>query len=90
MSITTLDEFALSKINYKSKRKFENRYPKETEIIINLLKQALIRKKETQLSVYSYKTIAEYCIEVLNFNMIHKETLRKVISRIAQENECEL
>ena len=90
MSITTLDEFALSKINYKSKRKFENRYPKETEIIINLLKQALIRKNETQLSVYSYKTIAEYCIEVLNFNMIHKETLRKVISRIAQENECEL
>ena len=90
MSITTLDEFALSKINYKSKRKFENRYPEETKIIINLLKQALIRKNETQLSVYSYKTIAEYCIEVLNFNMVHSESLRKIISRIAQDNGCEL
>lgn len=90
MTNITLEEFALGKIDYKSKRKFENRYPKETEIIINLLKQALIKKTETQQSVYSYKTIAEYCVEVLNFKMVHSETLRKVISRIAQENSCEL
>jgi len=90
MTNMSLDEFALSKVDYKSKRKFENRYPKETEIIINLLKQALIKKNETNLSVYSYKTIAEYCVEVLNYKMVHKETLRKVISRIAQDNGCEL
>jgi|DEB0MinimDraft_4_1074332.scaffolds.fasta_scaffold17285_6 hypothetical protein len=90
MTQIDFDSYALGKINYKSKNKFENKYPKETEVIINLLKQTQIRKKETQLSVYSYKTIAEYCIEVLNYKMVHSESLRKIISRIAKENGCEL
>ena len=90
MTNIDLDTFVKGKINYKSKNKFENKYPKETQIIINLLKQAQIRKNETQLSVYSYRTIAEYCIEVLNYKMVHSESVRKIISRIAKENECEL
>jgi hypothetical protein len=90
MTELSFDEFALGKINVRNKNKFEYRYPKETEIIINLLKQAIAKRAETQLNVYNYVTIRDYCREVLGFTMVSKEGLRKIISRIAQENGCEL
>ena len=90
MTQIDFDSYALSKIDYRNKNKFENKYPKETEIIINLLKQAITKRAETQLNVYNYVTIRDYCREVLGFTMVSKEGLRKIISRIAQENGCEL
>lgn len=90
MTQIDFDTYAKGKINARNKNKFEYRYPKETEIIINLLKQAIAKRAETQLNVYNYVTIRDYCREILGFTMVSKEGLRKIISRIAQENECEL
>lgn len=90
MTQIDFDSYALSKIDYRNKNKFEYKYPKETEIIINLLKQAITKRAETQLNVYNYVTIRDYCREILGFKMVSKEGLRKIISRIAQENGCEL
>lgn len=90
MTELSFDEFAKSKIDYRNKNKFESKYPKETEIIINLLKQAITKRAETQLNVYNYVTIRDYCVQVLGFKMVSKEGLRKIIGRIAQENGCEL
>jgi len=90
MTQIDFDTYAKGKINNRNKNKFEYRYPKETEIIINLLKQAIAKRAETQLNVYNYVTIRDYCREILGFTMVSKEGLRKIISRIAQDNGCEL
>jgi len=90
MTQIDFDSYALSKIDYRNKNKFEYKYPKETEIIINLLKQAISKRAETQLNVYNYVTSRDYCRGGLGFKMVSREGLRKIISRIAQENGCEL
>lgn len=85
-----LDEFILTRVNTRQQRKFEYKYPDETQVIIKLLKQAISKKSETLDFVYNYITIRDYCIEVLGYTMVSKEGLRKIIGRIAKENGCEL
>jgi hypothetical protein len=83
------EAFITSKIK-SHPRKFEQKYPNETKIILKLIKQALDKKGEQYAYKYNYLSIAEYCIEVLGFTMVSKEGLRKIVARIAKENSCEL
>jgi len=89
MTHIDLDTFVKGKIKAHP-RKFEVRYPNETETIINLLKQAIEKAKDPLAYRYNYLTIAEYCREVLGYNMVSEDGLRKIIARIAKENGCEL
>lgn len=83
------EAFITSKIK-SHPRKFEQKYPNETDIILKLIKQALDKKGEQYAYKYNYLSIADYCIEVLGFTMVSKEGLRKIVARIAKENSCEL
>jgi len=89
MTQIDLDTFITSKMKAHP-RKFEKKYPNETEIILKLIKQALDKKGKKFAYRYNYLSISEYCIEVLGFNMVSKEGLRKIVARIAKENSCEL
>ena len=89
MTQIDLDTFITTKMKAHP-RKFEQKYPNETKIILKLIKQALDKKGEEFAYRYNYLSISEYCIEVLGFNMVSKEGLRKIVARIAKENSCEL
>ncbi len=89
MTQIDLDTFITSKMKAHP-RKFEQRYPNETKIILKLIKQALDKKNQEFGYKYNYLSITEYCVEVLGFTMVSKEGLRKIIARIAKENGCEL
>jgi hypothetical protein len=89
MTQIDLDTFITSKIK-EHPRKFEQKYPNETKIILKLIKQALDKKGQEFGYKYNYLAITEYCVEVLGFTMVSKEGLRKIVARIAKENSCEL
>jgi len=74
-----------------SPKKFENAYPKETQEIIDLLKHAhKVKQANPRALEYNYRTIAQYCVDVKGYTMVSHESLRKIISRIAKANSCEL
>ncbi len=89
MTKVNLETF-VNKKSISSKRKFENKYPAYTKIIIDLLKEAKTKQNEPGAYRYNYLTLAEYCNLHLGFNMVSKEGLRKIIARIADENNLTL
>ena len=90
MTLNNFETYMSGKLPSNS-RKFESRYPNETTEILKLLKKAYeIRKANPDLRQYNYRTIADYCRDVLDYKMVSHEGLRKIISRIAKDNSCEL
>lgn len=89
MAKVNLETFVNEK-KISSRRKFENKYPAYTKIIIDLLKEAHTKQNEPGAYRYNYLTLAEYCNLHLGFNMVSTEGLRKIIARIAIANNLTL
>jgi len=74
----------------KKYRKYELRYPENTQIIIDCLKKSL-EKEDTHDNInFSYLSIAEYMYYALDKKEVSVEGLRKIVARIATENDLEL
>jgi len=85
------DHFIDQKSKQLPNRRYEFRYPENTEIIINLLQECVQKRKTRPNSfLYSYRSIAEYMYDECQMHEVTKEGLRKAISRIAKENDLEL
>jgi len=85
------DEFIQNKqIKIKKQRKYELRYPENTALIIQLLKECLTKEDTHDNINYSYLSIAEYLYYEKKQQQVSLEGLRKIVARIAVENELEL
>ena len=91
MTLEDIDDFSAAKItSYRKNKRYEYKYPETKEQIRNLLKQINQKKQDGFNTRYNYTLLAEYCLEVLGFKNITRDGLRRVIQRIAKENNCEL
>lgn len=85
------DDFIDKKAKQLPNRRYEVRYPERVKLIIKLLTICQEKKKTTPNHyLYSYRSIAEYVYDVLEYREVTKEGLRKAISRIAKEHKLEL
>jgi len=85
------DEFVQKKqTRIKKYRKYELKYPENTELIIQLLKQCMEKEDTHDNRTYSYLSIAEYLYFEKKQQQVSIEGLRKIVARIAYDNELEL
>ena len=74
----------------KRYRKYELKYPENTEIKIDCLKKSLENKDKHDNINLRYLSIAEYMYYALDKKEVSVEGLRKIVARIAAENDLEL
>ena len=85
------DEFFQNKQErIKKYRKYELKYPENTKLIIELLKQCKEKEDTHDNRTYSYLSIAEYLYFEKQQQQVSLEGLRKIAARIAYDNGLEL
>ena len=73
----------------QNNRRYENLYAKKIPKIINLLDECNKNRVTHEDRNYSYRSIAEYMYEVLEMREVTTEGLRKIVKRIAIDNDLE-
>jgi len=85
------DDFVQQKqTRIRKYRKYELKYPENTQLIIELLKKCKEKEDTHDNRTYSYLSIAEYLYFEKKQQQVSIEGLRKIVARIAYDNELEL